>query len=191
MLTPIGIVFVLLVLLVAPARSTFLQWSLCDDSRGSGVIPYMLHARLTTNGVTSRLNVNLTRHQSGITCRDTPGATALDGDAWPEAMVQLHWNGLRRTESFSTKTRMQLNCQDFIGDNRPVPLPINSSRVSMTLLDDDVGELPALSTLRFEAQLESTVFADTQCIASLMTPAISPAIASGLRYGSQIGRAHV
>ncbi|RBR21966.1 uncharacterized protein FIESC28_04679 [Fusarium coffeatum] len=111
-------------------------------------------------------------------------STALDEDAWPEAMVQLRWNGLRRTESFSTKTRMQLNCRDFIGDNRPVPLPINSSSVSMTLLDDDIGELPALSTLGFEAQLESTVFADTQCIASLMTPAIPPAISSGLRYGS-------
>lgn len=184
MLTPISTVFVLLVLLVAPARSTFLQWSLCDDSRGSGLIPYMLHARLTTNGVTSRLNVNLTRHQSGITCRDTPGSTALDEDAWPEAMVQLRWNGLRRTESFSAKTRMQLTCENFIGDNRPVPLPVNSSRVTMTLLDDDIGELPALSTLRFEAQLESTVFADTQCIASLMTPAIPSTIASGLRYGS-------
>ncbi|KAJ4002760.1 hypothetical protein NW766_012690 [Fusarium irregulare] len=99
-------------------------------------------------------------------------------------MVQLHWSGLRRTESFSTKTRMQLNCQDFTSENRPFPLPVNSSRVGMTLLDDDIGELPALSTLRFEAQLESTVFADTQCIASLMTPAIPPAISSGLRYGS-------
>jgi hypothetical protein len=99
-------------------------------------------------------------------------------------MVQLNWNGLRRPESFSGKTRMQLNCEDFIGNNRPAYLPINSSRVSMALLDDDIGELPALSTLRFQAQLESAVFADAHCIASLITPAIPPAISSGLRYGS-------
>lgn len=180
MLAPTSKLFVLLVLLVAPTTSTFLQWSLCDDSRGSGTIPYMLTARLARNGATSRLNLNLTRHQSGITCRDTPGATALSKDAWPQALVQLHWN----RQSFSAKTRMQLNCEDFIGDNRPVQLPINSSRVSMALFDDDIGELPALSTLRLEAQLESTVFADTPCIASLITPAISPALSSGLRYGS-------
>ncbi|KAH7180042.1 uncharacterized protein B0J16DRAFT_348096 [Fusarium flagelliforme] len=56
----------------------------------------------------------------------------------------------------------------------------------MTLFDDDIGELPALSTLRLEAQLESTVFSDTPCIASLMTPAIPPAISCGLRYGSLV-----
>ncbi|KAJ4129115.1 hypothetical protein NW768_007646 [Fusarium equiseti] len=99
-------------------------------------------------------------------------------------MVQVQWNGQPRSDSFSAKTRMQLYCQDFIDDERPMPLPVNSSRVSMALLDDDIGELPALSTLRLKAQIESNIFADAPCIASLMTPAVPPAISSGLRYGS-------
>ncbi|KAI8650275.1 Histidine phosphatase superfamily, clade-1 [Fusarium keratoplasticum] len=179
----------LLLLLVAPATGTFLQWSLCDDSCGSGTIPYGLNARLVrtpgnANAATSRLVVNLARHQSGVTCRNTPGTAAFDNDAWPEAMVQLDWNGLRRPESFSGKTKARLDCEDFIGDNRPAYLPVNSSRVSMTLLDDDIGVLPALSTLRFQAYLNSPIFAEAHCIASLMTPAIPLALSSGLRYGS-------
>ncbi|CAH0043485.1 unnamed protein product [Clonostachys solani] len=177
----------LLLFLAAPVAGTFLQWSLCDNSRGSGAIPYGLNARLVRspeNAATSRLVVSLARHQSGITCRDTPGTAAFDKDAWPEAMVQLDWNGLGRPESFSGKTKARLDCEDFIGNNRPAYLPVNSSRVSMALLDDDIGALPALSTLRFQAYLNSPIFAEAQCIASLMTPAVPLALSSGLRYGA-------
>ncbi|KAF5010095.1 hypothetical protein FDECE_3737 [Fusarium decemcellulare] len=178
---------VLLVLLVAPATGTFLQWSLCDNSRGSGLIPFSLNAWLKEtpgDAEAARLVVKLARYQSGITCRNTPGISALDRDAWPQAMVQLDWNGWRGSESFTARTKARLDCEDFIGDQRPMPLPLNSSRVSMVLLDDDIGVLPALSTLRFQAHLNSSVFAEAQCIASLMTPAIPPALSSTLRYGS-------
>ncbi|KAL0938385.1 uncharacterized protein CTRU02_204995 [Colletotrichum truncatum] len=139
-----------LILIITPVSSTFLQWQLCDDSRGSGAIPFGMSASLisSSDSASSQLVLGLARHQSGITCRDTQGA--ISDDEALAVTVKLDWIGLRQPKTFK-KDRMRLECKDFTENNRPAFLPNNSSRVEITLLDDDIGVLPALSTLRAEA----------------------------------------
>jgi hypothetical protein len=185
-LTPTLPALKLFVLLHAALVSgTFLQWSLCDDSRGSGIIPYYLDAELVkaSSATTSRLALNLTRHQSGRRCEDTPGTGPLDDDAWPQATVHFGWTDWNGSHSFTEKTRMQFDCENFIDELRPIPLDVNSSRISMVLLDVDGLDVHSLSTIGLQAQIDSPIFEETKCIATLLTPVETPRIASALRIG--------
>lgn len=167
---------VLLTLFIASTSATFLQWRLCDDSRGSGIIPYYLGAVLdgSGDGIPQRLILDLVRYQSGVSCRDT-------NDGQSTATVQLDGAWVQTPKNF-TDEGTQFACSDFPNDKRPMPLAENSSRAQWTLLDADVGVLPALSTLRIEAHLDSLLFDETECIAAHMTPAIPQALSTSLRF---------
>ncbi|KAH8170686.1 transient receptor potential (TRP) ion channel domain-containing protein [Sarocladium implicatum] len=174
----------LLPLLVAQASAAFLQWSLCDDSAGGGRIPYSLNGWLTqgSNASVSNLKLELVKYQSGIPCVETPGTNQSHHDTWPEASVRLEWTGLSGHQTFHQDVRTKYGCEDLPNDERLIWLDLNSSRLSLTLLHDNIGKLPALTSIGLKAQMDLAAFPQAPCLATLITPGISQSLSNGLRH---------
>lgn len=171
-------------LLVASVSGAFLQWSQCNDGPGGGRIPYSLHAWLTqgSNASVSSLKVELARYQSGIPCIETPGTNQSHRDTWPEASIRLEWTGLSGHQTFHHDVRKKYECEDLPNDERLIWLDTNSSRISLTLIDDEIGELPALTTIGLKAQMDLVAFPQAHCLSTLITPVIPRSLSDGLRY---------